>query len=88
MRIAAISSVTSIPTGHQVMQRPQPTHPLVPNWSIHDENLWVSHWRYRDFADDRTSPNDMWENSSLKQLAHSRSRVAWVPSSEIWSVRS
>ena len=45
MRIAAISSVTSIPTGHQVMQRPHPTHPLVPNWSIHDANLWVSHCR-------------------------------------------
>src|SRR5271166_966730 len=26
-RMAAISCVTSIPTGHQVMQRPQPTQP-------------------------------------------------------------
>ena len=30
-RIAAASSVMSIPTGHQVMQRPQPTQPEVPN---------------------------------------------------------
>ena len=29
-RIAATSSVMSMPTGHQVMQRPQPTHPEVP----------------------------------------------------------
>jgi hypothetical protein len=35
-RITAISSVTSMPAGHQVTQRPQPTHPLVPNWSTHD----------------------------------------------------
>ena len=27
------SSRTSMPTGHQVMQRPQPTQPDVPNWS-------------------------------------------------------
>jgi hypothetical protein len=33
-RMAQASSVISIPTGHQVMQRPQPTHPEVPNWSI------------------------------------------------------
>ena len=39
MRMAAISSVTSMPTGHHVMQRPQPTHPDVPYWSIHDANL-------------------------------------------------
>src|SRR6478672_8836212 len=44
-RIAAASSVMSIATGHQVMQRPQPTQPEVPNWSIHVESLWVIHWR-------------------------------------------
>ena len=44
-RIAATSSVRSIPTGHQVMQRPQPTHPDVSNWSIQEASLWVSHWR-------------------------------------------
>ena len=27
------SSRTSMPTGHQVMQRPQPTQPQLPNWS-------------------------------------------------------
>ena len=27
-----------MPTGHQVMHRPQPTHPLVPNWSCQDAN--------------------------------------------------
>ena len=30
-RIARTSSVMSMPTGHQVMQRPQPTQPDVPN---------------------------------------------------------
>ncbi len=29
--MAAASSVMSMPTGHQVMQRPQPTQPDVPN---------------------------------------------------------
>jgi hypothetical protein len=31
LRIAWTSSVISIATGHQVMQRPQPTQPDVPN---------------------------------------------------------
>ena len=44
-RIAAASSVRSMPTGHQAMQRPQPTHPEVPNWSHQVPSLWVSHWR-------------------------------------------
>src|SRR5579875_9375 len=44
-RMAATSSVMSMPTGHQVMQRPQPTHPDVPNCSIHVASLWVIHWR-------------------------------------------
>ena len=43
--IAASSSRTSMPTGHQAMQRPQPTHPVEPNWSHQVENLCVSHWR-------------------------------------------
>ena len=42
---AATSSVRSMPTGHQVMQRPHPTQPEWPNWSIHVPSLWVSHWR-------------------------------------------
>ena len=41
------SSRTSMPTGHQAMHRPQPTHPVEPNWSHQVENLCVSHWRYR-----------------------------------------
>ena len=41
----ASSSRTSIPTGHQATQRPQPTQPELPNWSHHVPNLWVSHWR-------------------------------------------
>jgi hypothetical protein len=44
-RIAATSSVMSIATGHHVMQRPQPTQPEVPNWSIQLASLCVSHWR-------------------------------------------
>ena len=44
-RIAETSSVMSIPTGHQVMQRPQPTQPEVPNWSIQVASLWVIHCR-------------------------------------------
>ena len=39
------------------MQRPQPTHPLVPNWRSQTSNLCVSHWRYRERFEDRTSPN-------------------------------
>ena len=31
--------------GTRSMQRPQPTHPKVPNWSTQVANLWVSHWR-------------------------------------------
>jgi hypothetical protein len=44
-RMAATSSVRSIPTGHQVMHRPQPTQPDVSNWSIQVASLWVIHWR-------------------------------------------
>ena len=44
-RIARASSVMSMPTGHQVMQRPQPTQPELPNWSIQVASLWVIHWR-------------------------------------------
>ena len=61
------------------MQRPQPTHPDVPNWSIHEANLWVSHCRYRPSPLVRTSPPAVWENSTEKQDAHSRVRVAVVP---------
>ncbi len=42
-RMAAASSVRSLPTGHQAMQRPQPTHPEVSNWSHQVDSLWVSH---------------------------------------------
>ena len=44
-RMAAASSVMSIPAGHQVMQRPQPTQPFSPNWSTHVASLCVIHWR-------------------------------------------
>ena len=39
------SSVRSIPTGHHVMQRPQPTQPVSPNWSTHVASLCVIHCR-------------------------------------------
>ena len=55
-RMARTSSVISMPTGHQVMQRPQPTHPELPNWSIQEASLWVIHCRYRDLAELRTLP--------------------------------
>jgi hypothetical protein len=42
---AAASSVMSIPTGHQAMQRPQPTQPELPNWSCHVPSLCVSQCR-------------------------------------------
>jgi len=45
LRIARTSSVISMPTGHHVMQRPQPTQPEVPNWSNQVASLWVIHWR-------------------------------------------
>jgi hypothetical protein len=70
------------------MQRPHPTHPLDSNWSIQAANLWVSHWRYRLAALDRTLPDAMCENSSVKQLDHSRDRWAAVPSSETESTMS
>ena len=44
-RMAATSSVMSMPTGHEVRQRPQPTQPDVPNWSIQEASLCVIHWR-------------------------------------------
>ena len=43
--MTAASSVMSIATGHHVMQRPQPMHPDVPNWSIQLASLWVIHCR-------------------------------------------
>lgn len=39
------SSVMSIPTGHHTMQRPQPTHPELSNWSYQVPSLWVAHCR-------------------------------------------
>ena len=54
--MARTSSVISMPTGHQVMQRPQPTQPELPNWSIQEASLWVIHCRYRDLAELRTLP--------------------------------
>ena len=44
-RMAAASSVMSMPTGHQAMHRPQPTQPDVSNWSHQVDSLWVSHCR-------------------------------------------
>src|SRR5271165_2271541 len=44
-RMSRTSSVMSMPTGHQVMHRPQPTQPEEPNWSIQVASLWVIHWR-------------------------------------------
>ncbi len=44
-RMAATSSVRSIPAGHQVIQRPQPTQPSTSNCSFQVPNLWVNHWR-------------------------------------------
>ncbi len=55
-RMAATSSVKSIPTGHQVMQRPQPTQPDVSNWSCQVASLCVIHCRYRERTSLRTSP--------------------------------
>ena len=55
-RMAEISSVKSMPTGHQAMQRPHPTQPDVPNWSIQLATLCVSHWRYLDLVLLRITP--------------------------------
>ena len=46
----------SMATGHQVMHRPQPTQPEVPNWSIQVASLCVIHWRYRPLVEERTLP--------------------------------
>ena len=45
-----------MPTGHQVMQRPQPTQPDSPNWSCHQASLWVIHWRYLEPTCGRVLP--------------------------------
>ena len=37
--------ILDVPTGHQLMHRPQPTQPLLPNWSCQVPSLCVSHWR-------------------------------------------
>ena len=55
-RRVSISSVMSIPTGHQVMQRPQPTHPSTSNCSFQVPSLCVSHWRYRERTVGRVLP--------------------------------
>src|SRR5271169_3051019 len=55
-RMARASSVISMATGHHVMQRPHPTQPEVPNWSIQVASLCVIHCRYRDLAEARTLP--------------------------------
>jgi len=43
--MARNSSVMSMPTGHHVTQRPQPTQPEVPNWSTQFASLCVIHCR-------------------------------------------
>src|SRR5579864_813476 len=44
-RMAATSWVRSMPTGHHAIHRPQPTQPLLPNWSCQYDNLCMSHCR-------------------------------------------
>ena len=78
-RIARTSSVRSMPTGHHVMHRPQPTQPDVPNWSIHVASLWVIHWRYRDRAEGLTCPPCTYEWSRVKHESHFRQRSACSP---------
>jgi hypothetical protein len=62
----------SMPTGHQAMHRPQPTHPDVSNWSCQVDSLWVIHCRYRDRVVHRIEPPWSWEWSTLKQDAQVR----------------
>ena len=38
-------AVVATPTGHQAMQRPQPTQPEAPNWMAQHDSLWVIHCR-------------------------------------------
>ena len=83
--MAASSSRTSIPTGHQVMHRPQPTQPEQPNWSCQVANLWVSHWRYRSDRFGRKLPPATLAKPMLKQESHSRSATLTVPSRSEWT---
>src|SRR5208283_2966048 len=68
-----------MPTGHQVIQRPHPTHPNVPNWSTHDESLCTIHWRYRALGDRRKFPPVTFAKSIVKQESQRRHRSARSP---------
>src|SRR3990172_3187168 len=78
--MAATSSVISIPTGHQVMQRPQPTHPEDPNWSNQVASLRVIHCRYLDLVVLRTGTPCKPEKSMVKHESQRRDLVAETPS--------
>ena len=73
---AVASSTMSIPAGHQVVHRPQPTQPAVPNCSGQVCSLWVSHWRYLAAVVARTGRPPRLEWSSWKHEAHDCSRTA------------
>ena len=70
-----------MPTGQNVMHRPQPTQPEDPNWSYQLASLWVIHCRYRALVEVRTGTWWRAEKSSVKHESQRRLRVASVPSS-------
>ncbi len=74
-----------MPAGHQVMQRPHPTQPEDPNWSVHAASLWVSHCRYRAPVEVRTAPPCSREYSIEKQESHTRCRSSTSPDRSLTS---
>ena len=74
-----------MPTGHQAMHRPQPTHPDSPNWSCQVPSLWVSHCRYRLRVDVRTGPPCRYEKSRSKQESQRSQRSACSPATSVTS---
>ena len=83
--MTASSSRTSMPTGHQAMQRPQPTQPLDPNWSHQRRELVGQPLAIAILPCGRNLPPATLANRRVKHESQVRSAVEVVPSrSDRW----